>query len=85
MSRIRAQKLKIRSLVQESDLARVEAAIRTEPLVTRTRQAANVAQLAKTLAHRFTPGGPRRPWFAMAVTFTLSLTLPLLAKRSGSR
>ncbi|MFP4351774.1 MAG: hypothetical protein ACLFRP_02440 [Puniceicoccaceae bacterium] len=85
MSGIRSQKLKIRRLVEESDFARIESAVRAEPLVARAKGAAGTVALSKSVFGRMKhsiAAHPTRPYKAMAVSFGVSLLLPFLLGRA---
>jgi len=88
MSGIRSQKLKIQQLVAESKLARIESAIRTEPLIVRAKGIAGTVVLTKTLFGRMKhsiAAHPARPYQAMAASFAVSLLLPFLLGRTRQK
>lgn len=85
MSRIRTQKLKLRKLSQESDLARVECVIRTEPVVARVRSAVSTFRLAESLSGYASHLISRAPKRSVIVGAVAAFIIPLLISRSDQR
>lgn len=85
MFKLRSQKLKILRLAEESNLARIESMVRTEPYVAKVHGFIHTARLAKALGAKATGAlrnNPKSPYAAIAGSFAVSLLLPLLFGRS---
>ena len=88
MPGIRSQRLKIKELAIEADLARVEAITRFEPIVARVHGSIAAAALVKSIitrTARSAASNPKSPYAAIASSFAVSFLISFLSGRSGRK